>query len=880
MKVLTRDELSSTILEFARRSRSVLFTGAGVGKRVKLPLWPEYIDTLAGVCERFGAKMEAQLMRQWRGQGRLIQAAGIYEMTDSIPIGERWKHLAEPFRVPPDETDLQALAEVFKLPFEAVVTTNYDSSQHAAYNLATKHFPTLIEREGTSMLAGAEITSFYIARIHGSADAPRSMVLYPSTYADLHDDETYQDFLLSLFRSRPCLFVGFSFLDPAIDMVLDTYKRKAGQLYQVPHAALLPADPAAHALAQRLSNLNIVTHYYDAAKGHQALWKAFRQAAAQFSKGIANEKKSTSSESPVSDTFRRFLSFTFAQVRISAEAQPLLQHAREGIILGIITDSGAHGVSEGDIVAAVQTTLGLDTGEATRATADGTAQLYRERQIRIKDDRYFSKGRRVNSLAVSLNTLAKGVLDRLKVQLDLEPLEPDSNLVVDALEHAFLVRAWDLAAHYAGGGGSYGDDVFGVLRDHVLRNPSTSRERGEAIATACVDLLRCPSNEEMDHLAEISRAAFSLQLVLASPRQSLFQSHALPQRVYFDASVLLPAIVPGHPFHSLYRESVDRLVKAAGQAGVDCRLCVGQPFLNEVIAHRERSLDIADALRLDNREEIRKRALQFGAENLNVFIGGFTAVAAVRGQQKDSTMSFRQYLAKHAPYTTESALQERLERWGFEVVPMDFRRQHNPRFVTVFNGLLTGYEKIKDDLVRGKERLLVEHEAAQLVQIAIDATSGLRAVFVSNDRKLRRAASLDQRTKDLVSSLLPPEAFVGLVDIVVGSRPDPRGLARLVWASPRRESDQILRDYLVKRALLEQDVAQAKASAEVISDIISEAKTEMTTRGVDLSDTGTAESTSEAVKLIDRFEDRFFEMMREAIEREERSERRMRDRDE
>jgi hypothetical protein len=201
---------------------------------------------------------------------------------------------------------------------------------------------------------------------------------------------------------------------------------------------------------------------------------------------------------------------------------------------------------------------------------------------------------------------------------------------------------------------------------------------------------------------------------------------------------------------------------------------------------------------------------------------------------------------------------------------MDFRREHNDIFVSIFNGLLTGYEKIKEDLVRGKERVLVEHEAIQLVQIAVDADAGLRSVFVSNDRKLRRAALVDVRTKERVSCILPPEAFVGLVDIVVGSRPDPRGLARLIWASPRRESDQILRDYLVKRALLEQDVALAKASAEVISDIISEARVEMKARGVDLSDTSTAKSASEAVKLIDRFEDRFFEKMREAIEREER----------
>jgi predicted nucleic acid-binding protein len=871
MKILTQDQLSSTILEFACRDRSVLFTGSGVGKRVNLPLWQEYIERLAGICDQFGADMEAQLMRKWVEQNKLIEASGIYEMTTSIPIGERWKHLAEPFLAHFEDKDLNALAEMFKLPFEAVVTTNYDSSQHEAYTRASKRFPNLIEREGTSMLAGAEITSFYIARIHGNANAPRSMVLYPSSYEALKKDETYQDFLLTVFRSRPCLFIGFSFLDPAIDMVLETYKRKAGQIYQVPHVALLPSVPTAKTLADRLSDLNIQTYYYDPEKGHEVLWKSFRQAAARFSSDVKQPKKYDASSLLAPIAFHRFLSFTYAQVKLSKDFQPLLQQAREGIILEIITKSGNQGVAESEIVAGVQSALSLDKEEATRVTADGTAQLFRERQIRIEDDRCFHQGKYTNTLKTSLNTLTAGVLDRLKVQMNISPNGSDSKLILEALEYAFLVRAWDLGAHYAGGCNGYGDDVFGLLHGHILRNASISKERAKALATVCVDLLRFPSNEEMDLLAEISRAAFSLQLVLASPRQSLFKSHALPKRVYFDASVLLPAIVPGHPFNKLYRQTVDRLINAASQAGVDCQLCVGQPFLNEVISHRERSFEIAEALKVDDEEEFRKRALIFGTENLNVFVGGFAAISARRKSSKEARITFQQYLEKHAPYSTDLELKALLKNWGFEIVSMDFRQSNNDKFVSIYSGLLTGYEKVKDDLIRGKEKVLVEHEAVQLVQIALDVESGLRSVFVSNDHKLRRAASVDIRTKDLVSSILPPESFVGLVDIVAGSRPDPRGLARLIWASPRRESDQVLRDYLVKRALLEQDVAYAKASAEVISEIISSAKAEMSAKGVDLTDTNTGESVTEAVKYIDRFEDKFFANMREAFEREERS---------
>jgi hypothetical protein len=333
--------------------------------------------------------------------------------------------------------------------------------------------------------------------------------------------------------------------------------------------------------------------------------------------------------------------------------------------------------------------------------------------------------------------------------------------------------------------------------------------------------------------------------------------------------VLLPAIVQGHPFNKLYSQTVERLVKAASQAGVDCLICVGKPFLNEVISHRQRALEIADTLKVDHPEELKKIAMLYGAENLNVYVGGYAGISSSLEAAKKKRIPFGQYLNDYAPYTTEEALKSRLEGRGFKILPMDFRQDHNGKYVNVFSGLLTGYEEIKDDLVRGKERVLVEHEAVQLVQMEIDSEAGLRSVFVSNDRKLRRAALLDHRTRDRVSSILPPESFVGLVDIVVGSRPDPRGLARLVWASPRREADQIVRDYLVKRALLEQDVAQAKASAEVISEIVAEARQEMRVRPVDLANGGTAEAVGEAVDFIDRFEDRFFEKMRQAIERQE-----------
>jgi hypothetical protein len=150
MKALPQEKLSEVILEFSSQERSVLFTGAGVGKCVGFPLWSEYIEYLAQVCAAHGAEHEATLMKVWASQGSLIEAAGIYEMSKAIPIGERWRRFAEPFTMRPSDERLQPLTHIFTLPFQAVVTTNYDSSQHAAYSLVKHQFPRPVEREGTS----------------------------------------------------------------------------------------------------------------------------------------------------------------------------------------------------------------------------------------------------------------------------------------------------------------------------------------------------------------------------------------------------------------------------------------------------------------------------------------------------------------------------------------------------------------------------------------------------------------------------------------------------------------------------------------------------------------------------------------------------------
>ncbi len=810
-------------------------------------------------------------MRKKISDKNLLGAAAIYEDCQDIVIGERWRRLAEPFTQLTSEENLKLLAPLCELPFGAIVTTNYDRSQHDAWALVKKRAPIQIELDGNTMRGGADQTSFYIARIHGAAESPKSMVLYRSAYKELLTNDAYEDFLLSLLRDRPCLFVGFSFVDPAIDYVLKTYESKARELFKTPHAALLPAGESED-LHDRLSSLNIKAHFYDPANGHKDLWRAFRKAAADYQRRGKKKCGSISEEKfPSYPSFQRFLAFTYAQVKLSHEARPLLEQARDGVVLSVIRDHGNGGIKRDSLCERIRDILNLDENEADRIVRDATSRLFSDENIRIDDKTISAIGEPNGLLDESMTVLVDGVMDRMKVGDSIKPSSNDHRIIHSTIEKALMVRSWDLAAHYAGGGTGYGEDIHAVIND-VLGSLTAgiTKERKFALERSCIDLLTHPTDDEADHLAEVSRAAFSLQLVLSSPRQSLFQRYAIPHRVYLDASVLLPAIAVGHPLYELYKGTIRRLQVAAKTAGITTELCVGSPFLNEVISHRRIAVEMEDQLKINDEDTLRRRVGFYGAENMNVFIGAYSGYLGRHPTGDKSRMSFTKFLAYTAPYTTEGALEKYLISHGFRIVPMDFRKNYAHEYTQTFNGLLMAYEEARDNMVMGKEKVLVEHEAKQLVQLKADQADSIRSVFVTNDRKLRRATVANAETRPFADRMLPPEGFVGLVDIMVGIKADKQGLARLVWATPRREADRAIRDYLIRRALETQEVAYAKAIPQVIGEIVEEAKRFLEACPINISDGNKTDTIIEAAGFMDRFEAEFFEKMREAIEKQER----------
>jgi hypothetical protein len=859
MPALAPDDIALHIAATLRRPNPVLFAGAGVGCRVGFPTWDGYIEHLARECERFGDADSALLIRRRLQQRNHLGAATVFKTTSVIPEGEIWKALSNPFRAQVSDADIDKLVPLISLPFSALVTTNYEHSLHDACAKGRGRWVEPVER---GALRSASLSrDFFVARIHGGAERPQSMVVDAADYRLLYADADYLDFLLNILSARTCLFVGFSFLDPAIRHVLDIYADKFGPAYPALHLAVVPSDD--NELNERLRHLNIQTAQYDPTDHHAELWRAFRLAfdAHRTATGRPEPGRITATfgHGPV----HRFVAFAFAQTRLREQADPLAALAQDGLVASVIASQDKGVTSEEVVVGKVASALRLDGDQAQLVVSQSLDRLASRDQILRDGQTVAFMGSGDSELEEQLTRLARDVLDRMRVRDGVQGTDRDLQTAKRVIENVLMSRAWDIGAHYAGGSSGWTPDVRQLVRDALLEvAPESSPNSPQALENAIHALITAPDVQEAELLSSLGRAAFGIQLLLASPRQALFHRHALPRTLYLDASVLMPAITSGHPLRPAYMQVIRRMSDAAANARSRLSVSVGYQFLNEIVSHRRAAVDIVTEAKLESVENLRRHIQLHSALNTNVFVGAYGTVVGRSG----SEISFDEFLATAAPFTTEEQLAAHLEGLGITTQYMDFRREHNAAYIEILNPLKQGYENVG----AAKPGVLIEHEAQQLTQLVVDAQAGVSSLFVTADRRLRRILATQSGLRSLSGMTVSHIGLVALADVMVGLDADARSLARLVWAAPIGDEEKALFDYFVNLGLQRYDEGLAgelhALAQQSASEAIARAEVEQVRVFGD-----TPEDVARAAAFLDRFENRFYERWNEAIRRRQAS---------
>jgi hypothetical protein len=856
MNILSRAELAKKIKTQAAKANSVLFAGAGIGVRVGLPSWYDFIEHLAEVCDEVGDPESALSIRARAKSGSLTRAATVYKTSDRLPPAELFTRMAAPFRKQIEDVVLNRIHPLVGLRFTGIVTTNYDRSLHDAFAQVYGRVPRLIEKDD-SLRAAAFLSESFIARIHGRAEHPESMVVDTGDYAALAHNDLYADFLLDVLKRRPCLFVGFSFLDPAINQVLSTFERLLSPQYPTLHVAVLPtsSDPS---LAEALARVNIQPLFYDDEHEHRALWRAVRDA---YSHNALVAERPPQPAPPVLNAgMHRFMAFAYAQAQTRKIQGPLLGIVIQGIIVELLSVEPRSDHPTQEIVSRVAREVHLGESESEQIIAEAIERLKGGGVITGSSNSLRLEKAPENNLDGHLERLANSVGARARVREGVRVTDGDLRAVKSILEQLFVVRSWDLAAHFAGTATGWASDLLRVIKDLVR---ASGRQRAlsapSSIERAIFDLIENPDGEESALLVDIGRTAFAVQLVLASPRQALLQQHALPERIYLDASILLPAITNGHPLRPAYQDALQRLDTARRRFGSSLEIAVGQQFLNEVISHRKIAIDMVNALELEDQATLRKHITFYGAENTNVFVGAYASHVG----RESKPIRFMEFLRDTAPYETEDELAVYLKGMGIVPVAMEYYFGNNRHYAEIFSALKQGYEEIG----RGdKDTVLVEHESQQLVRLHLDLGEGQRGVFATQDFQMVRAVQRTPKIRYLSHLLFSHVGLLSMIDVMIGLEADERSLARIMWGVARTDSEQAIREYLIDRALQVFHDAKAASVAQELAEKLAPAAAREAGNGL-LLRPRSFEDAARTASFMDRYEDQFFKMMQEAMDR-------------
>lgn len=828
----------------------IIFTGAGVSVRTGLPTWQKLIEKLAeGI--RSVDPLTTQQMLEDAHAGDYTHAVDYFILSRKMLEGDKQKLLRNIF----SEYDTAQILPIATLPFRGCLTTNFDKSILDAIAIAKKQAASDYKLGDLSFKQAQWEEGLFVARIHGSVELPDKMVLSESQFNSLLKDETYLELLRSVFLHKNVLFIGFSFYDPAIRYVFQELDKRFGAASPGRHMALLPSDASSEFL-QKANRLNIKVVQYDAANGHVALWDGITKFNAN--KDGRALPLHTSNSSPF-DFTKQYLAACYARAKSQDSSAALRESILEGIVSSMLQEVAPKAISRVELLERIRLALGL-RGHDAEVILKSTVKSLTDAGLcrKLKDDgghgtKLAWNGRisEEDSLDFAIKTLTESVKSRAYLQEGWKTGQEAFDTITRFFNQLIRKRGWDLGAAFAVGRAPEGVAISGLLNECAIGLSAFDLER---LLRVCESMIQRPSETEAAILSELGRVSFAVELAFQSPQSFLVQKTILPSSIYFDANVLLPALVAGHPFSEIYRDAIKQLKKAALDAAAPLKLMVITEYLNEIISHKRGAEAFSEQLGDDFPSAARSDALYHGLTNVNVFVGAYA-----NWVENNGAISFKDFLKRFAPYSTEEQLKEWLIKQGFDIVSLP-KGSHYSDFYALLE------KKYANSLTYGKTPILIDHDSKQLSILESEVRRGEKSLFVTADRKLQQIAS-EARFSTAASMMISHVGLVQFIELLLGvTARGGIGLTELLWSACVSDRAQAVRSYFTTLALSKYDDAMAMTLPDLIEESSEFAAKELDRVGANL-DSEEPNKRAEAFRQLGRLEKNYLSGMHEAVEK-------------
>jgi hypothetical protein len=321
--------IPAELVDAVRTGRCILFAGAGLSAQVNrsdgspLPNWSqlllEFLEWAIARQVRFWGDPED--IRAMINKGNFLTAA--QELQDRLGTAALGEFLDRIFR---DKSVVPSGAHRLlpRIPFRAILTTNYDSLIEGAFSLEQSgRLPPVLTQEDLlfrpSPLRGSD---FFVFKIHGHLDRPNSVVLGSRDYQDLlFRTPGYRQFLETLFATHTVLFVGFGGSDPNLDSVFDRlasiYSRTLDR-----HFTLIPANRLNTTEKRRMAldrRLEVIEYVPD--DTHSQVLAFLHQLATQAERGPTKAAR----HARQAKRLQVFISYATADARLVAKIEKFIK---------------------------------------------------------------------------------------------------------------------------------------------------------------------------------------------------------------------------------------------------------------------------------------------------------------------------------------------------------------------------------------------------------------------------------------------------------------------------------------------------------------------------------------------------------------------------
>lgn len=213
-------DVPKDLINRIKEGKCILFAGAGTSLDAGLPNWYELLQSMIEQVDACG-----QLDRRQKEELELLMSE--QEFTVVAEFCKDWlgaKGFADLIKEKLNtKNQISSMHNLLsEIPFKAAITSNYDNFIEKTHKNTRVILPDDINKfDKDTVNSFFEEDMFPIFKIHGSYEDPSSIILTDNDYRNvIFRKPRYRENLRQLFQDKSLLFIGFSFRDSSINLLL------------------------------------------------------------------------------------------------------------------------------------------------------------------------------------------------------------------------------------------------------------------------------------------------------------------------------------------------------------------------------------------------------------------------------------------------------------------------------------------------------------------------------------------------------------------------------------------------------------------------------------------------------------------------------------